>query len=285
MFGDVAHGGHWISGMSEPEDVAVLVLGTSRGLWGVGVAQESPCPRVPSSCFREYFVHKFRAMLGKNRVIFPGEKVPGGGTGGPGVAPGLVTVPAVPTGAAGSVRGPSLQCHGPAGAGGESGDWGGLGGAGLVPPSPHTSPHTSPHSSPHSSARGSAGRRPRGSASSPASSTLRVRELCCCSVSICPSPTHPCSVSTCPSPTHSLFPASLPFPALLPVPCPIPSPTVCSLPILALIPLPCPISCPLSCCQFPAHCLFPAPFPPHYPLSTPFPAPLSAPCPITNSLH
>ncbi|NWY65735.1 CTU2 protein, partial [Erithacus rubecula] len=27
------------------------------------------------SCFREYFVHKFRAMLGKNRVIFPGEKV------------------------------------------------------------------------------------------------------------------------------------------------------------------------------------------------------------------
>uniref|UniRef100_A0A8B9GV65 Cytoplasmic tRNA 2-thiolation protein 2 n=1 Tax=Astyanax mexicanus TaxID=7994 RepID=A0A8B9GV65_ASTMX len=27
------------------------------------------------SCFKEYFVHKFRAMLGKNRVIFPGEKV------------------------------------------------------------------------------------------------------------------------------------------------------------------------------------------------------------------
>ncbi|XP_027540770.1 cytoplasmic tRNA 2-thiolation protein 2 isoform X1 [Neopelma chrysocephalum] len=26
-------------------------------------------------CFREYFVHKFRAMLGKNRIIFPGEKV------------------------------------------------------------------------------------------------------------------------------------------------------------------------------------------------------------------
>ncbi|XP_068267780.1 cytoplasmic tRNA 2-thiolation protein 2 [Nyctibius grandis] len=26
-------------------------------------------------CFREYFVHKFRAVLGKNRVIFPGEKV------------------------------------------------------------------------------------------------------------------------------------------------------------------------------------------------------------------
>uniref|UniRef100_G3NDD1 Cytoplasmic tRNA 2-thiolation protein 2 n=1 Tax=Gasterosteus aculeatus aculeatus TaxID=481459 RepID=G3NDD1_GASAC len=26
-------------------------------------------------CFKEYFIHKFRAMLGKNRVIFPGEKV------------------------------------------------------------------------------------------------------------------------------------------------------------------------------------------------------------------
>ncbi|KAK3509915.1 hypothetical protein QTP70_019394, partial [Hemibagrus guttatus] len=25
-------------------------------------------------CFKEYFIHKFRAMLGKNRVIFPGEK-------------------------------------------------------------------------------------------------------------------------------------------------------------------------------------------------------------------
>ncbi|KAM3917939.1 cytoplasmic tRNA 2-thiolation protein 2 [Leptodactylus fuscus] len=27
------------------------------------------------SCFRDYFVHKFRAMLGKNRVVYPGEKV------------------------------------------------------------------------------------------------------------------------------------------------------------------------------------------------------------------
>uniref|UniRef100_A0A4W3IZL5 Cytoplasmic tRNA 2-thiolation protein 2 n=1 Tax=Callorhinchus milii TaxID=7868 RepID=A0A4W3IZL5_CALMI len=27
------------------------------------------------SCFRDYFVHKFRAMLGKTRLIFPGEKV------------------------------------------------------------------------------------------------------------------------------------------------------------------------------------------------------------------
>ncbi|KAM6409169.1 cytoplasmic tRNA 2-thiolation protein 2 [Rhynochetos jubatus] len=35
-------------------------------------------------CFREYFVHKFRAMLGKNRVIFPGEKVLLALSGGPG---------------------------------------------------------------------------------------------------------------------------------------------------------------------------------------------------------
>ncbi|NXT95245.1 CTU2 protein, partial [Anhinga rufa] len=34
-------------------------------------------------CFREYFVHKFRAMLGKNRVIFPGEKVLLALSGGP----------------------------------------------------------------------------------------------------------------------------------------------------------------------------------------------------------
>uniref|UniRef100_A0A8C1YYZ4 Cytoplasmic tRNA 2-thiolation protein 2 n=1 Tax=Cyprinus carpio TaxID=7962 RepID=A0A8C1YYZ4_CYPCA len=27
------------------------------------------------ACFKEYFIHKFRAMLGKNRVIFPQEKV------------------------------------------------------------------------------------------------------------------------------------------------------------------------------------------------------------------
>ncbi|NWX98370.1 CTU2 protein, partial [Nothoprocta ornata] len=35
------------------------------------------------SCFREYFVHKFRAVLGKNRVIFPGEKVLLALSGGP----------------------------------------------------------------------------------------------------------------------------------------------------------------------------------------------------------
>ncbi|XP_066860318.1 cytoplasmic tRNA 2-thiolation protein 2 isoform X1 [Anser cygnoides] len=35
------------------------------------------------ACFREYFVHKFRAMLGKNRVIFPGEKVLLALSGGP----------------------------------------------------------------------------------------------------------------------------------------------------------------------------------------------------------
>ncbi|KAJ7986064.1 hypothetical protein DPEC_G00346930 [Dallia pectoralis] len=34
-------------------------------------------------CFKEYFIHKFRAMLGKNRVIFPGEKVLLAVSGGP----------------------------------------------------------------------------------------------------------------------------------------------------------------------------------------------------------
>ncbi|NXY91530.1 CTU2 protein, partial [Alcedo cyanopectus] len=34
-------------------------------------------------CFHDYFVHKFRAMLGKNRVIFPGEKVLLALSGGP----------------------------------------------------------------------------------------------------------------------------------------------------------------------------------------------------------
>ncbi|XP_067396335.1 cytoplasmic tRNA 2-thiolation protein 2 [Emydura macquarii macquarii] len=35
------------------------------------------------ACFREYFVHKFRAMLGKNRAIYPGEKVLLALSGGP----------------------------------------------------------------------------------------------------------------------------------------------------------------------------------------------------------
>ncbi|XP_035273354.1 cytoplasmic tRNA 2-thiolation protein 2 [Anguilla anguilla] len=34
-------------------------------------------------CFKEYFIHKFRAMLGKNRLIFPGEKVLLAISGGP----------------------------------------------------------------------------------------------------------------------------------------------------------------------------------------------------------
>ncbi|XP_075872824.1 cytoplasmic tRNA 2-thiolation protein 2 [Nelusetta ayraudi] len=34
-------------------------------------------------CFKEYFIHKFRAMLGKNRIIFPGEKVLLAVSGGP----------------------------------------------------------------------------------------------------------------------------------------------------------------------------------------------------------
>lgn len=53
--------------------------GGDVGVWGCGVwGWWLRSPRVPRGCFREYFVHKFRAMLGKNRVIFPGEKVPGG---------------------------------------------------------------------------------------------------------------------------------------------------------------------------------------------------------------
>ncbi|XP_066860319.1 cytoplasmic tRNA 2-thiolation protein 2 isoform X2 [Anser cygnoides] len=47
-----------------------------------GPARRRPAP-VCSACFREYFVHKFRAMLGKNRVIFPGEKVLLALSGGP----------------------------------------------------------------------------------------------------------------------------------------------------------------------------------------------------------
>ncbi|XP_037829652.1 cytoplasmic tRNA 2-thiolation protein 2 isoform X2 [Kryptolebias marmoratus] len=35
------------------------------------------------SCFKESFIHKFRAMLGKTRVIFPGEKVLLAVSGGP----------------------------------------------------------------------------------------------------------------------------------------------------------------------------------------------------------
>ncbi|KAJ6657163.1 hypothetical protein lerEdw1_002752 [Lerista edwardsae] len=35
------------------------------------------------SCFQDYFVHKFRAMLGKNRCIYPGEKVLLAFSGGP----------------------------------------------------------------------------------------------------------------------------------------------------------------------------------------------------------
>uniref|UniRef100_UPI0037E93722 cytoplasmic tRNA 2-thiolation protein 2 n=1 Tax=Semicossyphus pulcher TaxID=241346 RepID=UPI0037E93722 len=34
-------------------------------------------------CFEEYFIHKFRAMLGKNRIIFPAEKVLLAVSGGP----------------------------------------------------------------------------------------------------------------------------------------------------------------------------------------------------------
>ncbi|NWS84127.1 CTU2A protein, partial [Toxostoma redivivum] len=73
---------------------------------GPGVPGDRPCPRSHPrtcmkcgqgtavlvirvgdpfcrGCFRDYFVHKFRAMLGKNRVIFPGEKVLLAVSGGP----------------------------------------------------------------------------------------------------------------------------------------------------------------------------------------------------------
>uniref|UniRef100_A0A673AZ00 Cytoplasmic tRNA 2-thiolation protein 2 n=1 Tax=Sphaeramia orbicularis TaxID=375764 RepID=A0A673AZ00_9TELE len=39
--------------------------------------------RVSESKLMEYFIHKFRAMLGKNRIIFPGEKVLLAVSGGP----------------------------------------------------------------------------------------------------------------------------------------------------------------------------------------------------------
>lgn len=37
MFGDVAHGNHWISGRSGPEDVLRDIgLGDTKGTWGGG---------------------------------------------------------------------------------------------------------------------------------------------------------------------------------------------------------------------------------------------------------
>lgn len=68
----------WGQQGSETGGSGALGLG-DMGSGGCGTCHGSgPCPH--SGCFREYFVHKFRAMLGKNRVIFPGEKVLGGGT-------------------------------------------------------------------------------------------------------------------------------------------------------------------------------------------------------------
>lgn len=34
-------------------------------------------------CFKAFYIHKFRAMLGKNRLIYPGEKVLLAWSGGP----------------------------------------------------------------------------------------------------------------------------------------------------------------------------------------------------------
>ncbi|XP_028696934.2 cytoplasmic tRNA 2-thiolation protein 2 isoform X4 [Macaca mulatta] len=44
--------------------------------------EPTPAPR-PRDCFKAFYVHKFRAMLGKNRLIFPGEKVLLAWSGGP----------------------------------------------------------------------------------------------------------------------------------------------------------------------------------------------------------
>ncbi|NWH70365.1 CTU2 protein, partial [Piaya cayana] len=56
-------------------------------------------------CFREYFVHKFRAMLGKNRIIFPGEKVLLALSGGPGSSAMLRQVQEVRAGVLGGAGG------------------------------------------------------------------------------------------------------------------------------------------------------------------------------------
>lgn len=42
------------------------------GLGSVAAAGGGLCCR---DCFKVFYVHKFRAVLGKNRLIFPGEKV------------------------------------------------------------------------------------------------------------------------------------------------------------------------------------------------------------------
>ncbi|XP_039082806.1 cytoplasmic tRNA 2-thiolation protein 2 isoform X2 [Hyaena hyaena] len=46
-------------------------------------APEGPPPPRPGDCFRAFYIHKFRAVLGKNRLIFPGEKVLLAWSGGP----------------------------------------------------------------------------------------------------------------------------------------------------------------------------------------------------------
>lgn len=96
---DIWDWGHWGCGdIWDWRHGAMGIFGLEvLGAWGHGgwgprdvlqLRAMSPCPR--SGCFRTYFVHKFRATLGKNRVVFPGEKVqgdttcmdgdPGGGT-------------------------------------------------------------------------------------------------------------------------------------------------------------------------------------------------------------
>lgn len=47
-------------------------FGRVGGLGSVAAASGGLCCR---DCFKVFYVHKFRAVLGKNRLIFPGEKV------------------------------------------------------------------------------------------------------------------------------------------------------------------------------------------------------------------
>ncbi|XP_045389776.1 cytoplasmic tRNA 2-thiolation protein 2 isoform X2 [Lemur catta] len=51
--------------------------------YGEPATEEPPPAPRPGDCFKAFYVHKFRAMLGKNRLIFPGEKVLLAWSGGP----------------------------------------------------------------------------------------------------------------------------------------------------------------------------------------------------------
>lgn len=218
--------GMWLMGIIGSlgcRGLRTLVWGTSRGLWGVemwglgvgaqAVAQESPCPRVPQRLLPRVLRAQVPCHAGQEPRHLPrreGTDRQGDPPRGPGLAPGPVTVPAVPAGAAGSVGGPSLQCHGQAGAGGESGDSGGVW---LVPP------HPTAHPTPLQGLSREAAKRLRFipglvyvEGEGAPLLLLHVQLPIPCSMCSCRFPAH--SLSCCP------FPASLPIPALLPIPCP-----------------------------------------------------------------